>query len=153
MEPGILWPSAWLDPREQKVCGVQKELLSSDCVGHGDRRWGYFRAGYRKSKVKAKSSPKACTFKLLGVRYIEYAGDWKRKEFAKLCNSVGCSHSNYWPGSNLLPTCLYRSQQLVLVLAWDTLWCSLHAFSRGNLLEKSENNILFYRFCIYIAIH
>lgn len=96
---------------QAKACGVQRSFWppSSECVGRGERRWGYFRAGCRKSKVKAKSSPKACTFKSLGVRYIEYAGDWKRKEHAKLCNSIGCSCSNYWPGSNLPPTCSYRS--------------------------------------------
>lgn len=140
--------------QEQKLCGVQKELLSSECVGHGDRRWGYFRAGCRKAKVKAKSFPKACTFKLLGERYIEYAGDWKRKEFAKLCNSIGCSRSNYWPGSNLPPTCSYRSRQLVLVQAWDMLLHPLHAFSSGKLTsEIGEQYILLQILYIYIAIH
>lgn len=93
-EPGIVLPSACSDPREPKTCSAQNDLLSTECVGHGDRDRGYFRAGCRKSKAKADSSLQACTFKLQGVRCVEYAGAWKRKGFAKFRNALGCSCSN-----------------------------------------------------------
>lgn len=148
------WSQVSSGPRLGWVCVNKKswkfswkELPSSERVGHGDKKRGYFRTGCRKPKVKLNLP---CTFKLLGVRYIEYAGDWERKEFAELRNSIGCSCSNYWPGSNLPPTCLYRSQQLVLVLAWDMLLCSLHAFSSGKLIREIREEYIHLRIYIYI---
>lgn len=129
------------------------DLLQVEYVGRGERRWGYFRAGCRKSKVKAKSSPEDFTFKSLGVRYTEFAGDWKRKEHAKLCNSIGCSCSNYWPGSNLLPTCSYRSQWLVLVKSETHHSVHCLNFPVENLIEKLENNILLQNIYIYIILY
>lgn len=111
-------------------------LLSKKHVRYGEKRWGYFRIGFRKSRIKAKSPPKACTFALLGVMYIEYAGDWKRKEHAKLCNFVGSSSSNCWPGSNLPPTCSYKSQWLVFIQPGTCCYVHCMYFPMENSVEQ-----------------